>query len=455
MRIDAPSVRRGWLALLLSLALVRGLICLSVIPPWQSPDETGHFEYAWLVAHLGRLPAASDLSPFFERELLGSLYEWRYGDLIKRPLPEQMPARIDNLPPQIFARMSRTAPGRFSLSYLWMALWIGPVGHQDLAVQLYAARLSSVFLQLGIIWLAWRILSQVYPSRAGPVLAMTALIVFIPQHTLINSTVGDGTLAELMACLVLYGWVRVFSRGWGYWEAAWIVLGTVAGLWSKKTAVFLLPLDAALMGWWLFRLRRWGWTRRQSVYVALGAAALILAGWLVARSSIGTFAFTYLGDHLSLEMQWVDPRGLTLGDGLLASYDSFWANFGWMVVPASPRWYGAILLVTVAAVLGWVTRGRAAELPRWTVGMMGASLLASLVVFVWVALLFPAGGYYQFQGRYLYPVIVPFAFLLVEGWMRIAPAGRRPMLMWAGVICVILFDAWYMLGTVVPYFYLN
>jgi hypothetical protein len=363
---------------------------------------------------------------------------------------------MDDLPLNILARTSRTAPGRFSLSYLWTALLIWPVRHQDLVVQLYVARLASVLLQLGIIWLAWRILRQVYPSRAGPAVAMTALIVFIPQHTLINSTVGDGTLAELMACLVLYGWVRVFSRGWGHWEAAWIVLGTVAGLWSKKTAVFLLPLDAALMGWWLLRLRWWRWTRHQSVYMTLGVAALILVSWLVVRSSTGALVFKYLRDYMTLgEIQWVDPRGVTLGDGMLASYDSFWANFGWMAVPASPRWYGAILLITVAAILGWVTGGRMVELPRWAVGMMGASFLAALLVFVWVTLLFPAGGYYQFQGRYLYPVIIPFAFLLVEGWMRGLPARRPQVVMWASMIFFALFDAWYMLGTVIPYFYLN
>ena len=102
------SDKRGWLALLLSLTLIRGLIYLSVTPPWQSPDETGHFEYAWLIAHLGLLPTEDTLSPPFERELLNSLYEWRYGEYIGRTLPGQMPARLNDLPSQIFAQHSRT-----------------------------------------------------------------------------------------------------------------------------------------------------------------------------------------------------------------------------------------------------------------------------------------------------------------------------------------------------------
>lgn len=451
MQIDALSARRGWLALLLSLALVRGLIYLSVIPPWQSPDETGHFEYAWLVAHLGRLPTASDLSVSFERELLGSLYEWRYGEFITRPLPEQMPARLGDLPQHILVRTSRTAPERFSLSYLWMALLIWPVRHQDLVVQLYTARLASVLLQLGIIWLAWRTLEQVYPARAGPVAAMTALIVFIPQHTFINAAAGDGPMAELMACLVLYGWVRVFCRGWTLWEAVWIPLCTLAGIWSKGTALFLLPLNAALMVWWLFRWRKWTW--RSTILVAAGIAALVPLSWLLARSWSGAEAVNYLRTALEPNTAtWTDPRGLTLGDALLASFESFWAYFGWMAVPASSRWQGVILVLSAAAALGWVLKSQK-EASSWAVLMMVGAFGTALAIFVWTMLLFPSEGYYQFQGRYLFPVVIPIAFLLVRGWMRVFAGQHSLVWVGAGVTLVVLFDAWCMFGTVVPYFY--
>jgi hypothetical protein len=151
---------------------------------------------------------------------------------------------------------------------------------------------------------------------------------------------------------------------------------------------------------------------------------------------------------------FADPRGLTLGDALLATYDSLWANFGWMAVPASPRWQGVILLLTLAAVLGWVIGSRE-RFPPWTVLIMGGAFLTALMVFVFTMLLFSAEGYYHFQGRYLFPVIVPFAFLLVGGWMQIFPSRRPQVLIGAGVAFFVLFDMWCMLGTVVPYFYLR
>ena len=119
-RCSAGNSRWTWPALWMALALIRGLLYAAVVPPWQAPDEPGHFEYAWHIARLGRLPAPGEILPEFEREQLGSLYAWHYGAFIGRPLPDRMPERISELPSSIFAQYSRTLPGgRFSLAYLW------------------------------------------------------------------------------------------------------------------------------------------------------------------------------------------------------------------------------------------------------------------------------------------------------------------------------------------------
>ena len=48
---------RQTLALLVALALIRGLIYLSVFPPWQAPDEPAHFEVVRAVAQQGQIPS--------------------------------------------------------------------------------------------------------------------------------------------------------------------------------------------------------------------------------------------------------------------------------------------------------------------------------------------------------------------------------------------------------------
>ncbi len=445
--------RAKWVgSLLLLLAMVRGLLYAAVIPPWQAPDETGHFEYVWLIAHLGRLPSREDTSPTFERELLGSLYEWRYGEYVGRPLPDQMPTRLDDLPANIFARNCRTVlMGRFSLAYLWPALFLLPFRHQDLVFQLYAARLSAVLLNVAIVWLAIRTFLELIPSRPDLASLMTAVVVFLPQHTFINSMVGEGPLAELMACLVFYCWVRLFRRGLGGWEIVGIVLGTMAGVWSKTTAAFLIPLDVGLALWWLLRRPRRAWTWRHTVYLCASIIVLGAGTWWWSHSPLGTRVEGLVRRFLPpSELFWVDRRGITFGEGLLLTYDSFWANFGWMAVPVSERWYGAIVLFSLMASWGWCA-GQREKISSWAVGMMGGGMLIAFLIFIWSGLL--TEPYYWIQGRYLFPIVIPFAFLLVGGWMRLVSTSRSRAAILSLLGFLIVFDTWCLAGYVLPYFY--
>jgi hypothetical protein len=59
------------------LALVRGLLYVALIPPWQGPDEAGHFESVRLFAELGRIPGRADVSPTLEREIVDSMARYR------------------------------------------------------------------------------------------------------------------------------------------------------------------------------------------------------------------------------------------------------------------------------------------------------------------------------------------------------------------------------------------
>jgi len=442
---------RSWLLLLLGLTLVRGAIYALVIPPWQAPDEPGHFEFAWLIARLGRIPKKEDVSSAFEQELLASLYEWRYGDLIGRPLPEEMPFRLDDLPPQIFVRRGRTIRWeRFSLAYAWQALFILPFLHQDLTFQLFAARFSSVLLNVGIVWLAWCTFQKLAPSRPSLGALMTSLVVFVPQHTFTNSSVGEGPLAEWMACLVLYSWVCLFHEGFGIWKAMGIVLGTLAGIWSKRTVLFLVPVDVGLAVWWLLRRPRRLWSGSRILYLCAGLVLLGLVLWGWSRSFLGVLTLRSLDRFLAFpELVWVDERGIPFGRALLLTYDSFWANFGWMVLTVSERWYGAVMALSLLSLVGWGMRQKA-RVPLVGVGIMATSLLTATLFFAVGGLLLKS--FYWIQGRYLFPVIVPYAFLLVGGLERLF-TRRYGHFVILFLLFLVSFDTLCLAGYILPYFY--
>jgi hypothetical protein len=432
--------------LLLALALVRGLIYAAVIPPWQAPDEFEHFEYSWLIARLGHRPTPEDLSPQFERELLGSLYEWRIGEFSELALPEQVPDRMRN------TRVVQSE--RFSLAYVWTALFIQPFQHQDLAFQLYAARLSSIVLNLTVVWLAWRILKLLLPQQPDLTTATTAFVTFLPQHTFINASVGEGPLAELAACVVLYGWLRAFLGRPGWLRNALAIMGgTMVGLWTKKTTVFLLPLDALLGILFLVRHSKAIHERRKLLYLALGltAIALLVAGWWTPAGRSAKDAFL---------KWWSDPQVYAQNDEtsvdrtLWQAFDSFWAQFGWMNVRVGPAWYLAVYILAGAALEGWL-------LPRFgrSVDETGKRILAtalSLATTCWLAfVLFTPNGLSFSQGRYLFPVVVPAGFFLVAGWARWPPKRGQRYVAPGAVAVMVVLDASALCLGVWPFFYGN
>ncbi len=445
-----------WLFLLLGLALIRGMIYAAVVPPWQAPDETGHFEYAWLIAHLGRLPTQEDLDPHFEQEMIASLYEWHYGAFLGRSLPGQMPARMELLPAYTSVRSTRTVLAeRFSLAYLWQALFLLPFREQDLMLQLFVMRLSSVLLNVGIVWLAFLTFGELFSDRPDLAVLATVIILFLPQHTFINGSVSDGTMAEAMGGLVLYSWVTLFRHGARAWRFLGIVLGTLLGLWSKNTAVYLIPVDICLGAWWLVRQRRRPWTWRHLAYVC-ACIALLGAGLLIwSYSPLGQRASPWLKAFPApSKWTWVDQRGMTFGQALLATYDSLWATFGWMSLPISARWYGAIALLSALALWGWCAERRQEPQaqPRWSVGMMGGILVAALLVFLWIGLL-SQPDYYQYQGRYLFPALIPFLFMLVGGLDRLLQLRSNRATLFMVVLFMVVLDSWCLFGVIIPYYY--
>jgi hypothetical protein len=448
---------RWWLLLFLGLALVRGVFYTAVMPPWQAPDETGHFEYAWLIAEDGELPSREDVSPAFERELLGSLYEWRYGDYIGRGLPGQMPSRMDDLSESIFARRARTVRSeRFSLAYVWQALFLLPMRHQGLVMQLYAARFSSVALNVLIVWLAWRIFNEAVPGRPRLAAAMTAFLVFLPQHTFVNASVGDGPLAELAAGAVLYGWLLLFRRESvrvaSIKGAGLVAAGTAVAMWTKKTGAFLLPLDVGALLLMVLRFR--GAARRRRLVIL--ASGLVLGGILVAflvQTPVGRAVGRQIEAWWTAPDIYLENEQVSLDEALWRTYDSFWGQFGWMNVRVGYGWYVLIYALGLAAVEGW-------GWPRWCgwrVSRRARVVLGlglSMAIAVWLGfLVFTPSGLAYYMGRYLFPATVPAAFFLVGGWARWVPERWQRAFLPGVVGLLAMVDATAFCLGVGPFFY--
>lgn len=239
------------LCLLLGLALVRGLIYLSVMPPWQHYDEPAHFERLhWVVESSFRLvPSETTLS--LPAEISASMCESRFwGDA---------PCTLLPLPYERSPSLKALGVSSQPLYYYLSAPWQIPLRYAPVEIKLYVGRMVSVSLYLLVLAIAYLLLRDLFPGDSTIRLVVTALIALIPAFTEEMSALNNDAGAVAMFSFLLWGIVRLMRNGWSSLSLAWVMGAAVLALFTKRTSAVgvLLGLAAILFSW--RKLRWWTW----------------------------------------------------------------------------------------------------------------------------------------------------------------------------------------------------
>lgn len=415
-------------------------------PDWQAPDEPAHVNYIRQIAADGALPVleAGDWQQAYQNELTARGFD---PALLGRLDTVQYE---DHQPP---------------LYYLLQAPVYAVTGGN-----LTALRMVSALLGAGVVLAAWAALRALFPERPALALTGAAFVAFLPQHLAILSSVSNDPLAELivgLTLLVALRYLRGTKRG-----ASPALLGLLVGLaLITKTTIYFLAGVALLAV--LLRGRRERWPRRTAArhVAAVLVPALILGGawWLRNLGTYGGIDFTGLDRHDAVTVG--QPRAADYLDevygGSLARYldayarttfRSFWGQFGWMAL-IMPGWTYTIFAVFALGVVAGAAIFVRRE--RWPGALSGPQrdgllLLGATLAFVVAAYLLYNLTFVQFQGRYLFPALIPLALLVavgLAGWADLLPpavgAARRlaPVIM---LFALALFAFYALERTIVP-----
>lgn len=272
---------RQWLLfLILSLTLVRGVVYLAVIPPWQHYDEPTHFEYVRLIAERRALPGSVDYDLAMRREIASSMQAaafWR----------DQIPPRIDfwsDLPPDIGVSELLHPP----LYYILLALPQLPVASQGVELQLYLARLGSLVCYLWVIVSAYGLVKEAFPRRTMLPVAVATFIALLPPLTDLMSGVNNDAGAVAAVSLFLWATVRLVRRGPTPARVGATVLLAGICFITKSTAgvVALVALLITAAGYLPRLAQRWLWV----------GAGLMLLVLLAVSVTWGEHAAYWQGD---------------------------------------------------------------------------------------------------------------------------------------------------------------
>lgn len=436
------------LGLTTAIFACRLVLAIVVVPPWQNPDEPGHFARVRILARQARLDLTEVEDHAMEAEILRSMAEHDWWESYDRKPPDPLPAHFsDPAVVQNVARQSDAPP----LYYLIGAWWVRLFGVTDLLAQYGALRWLSLLLAVPTLWCAWAGTRRLFGEHVA--LGATAVMALHPQFALIAIAVNADVLVNLCGAVLWWQAARLLA-GPGAVSAPVMILGVAAAAaLSKRLGASLLILAALVIALVIARQLlsvlsgRFG--RRVVVRAALAAALVALAAimgtayWAVTKWPwlLTARALPNLGELIGqtlhelgrdsprliggLAHYWSEVMALSFPEHARGStffwsfhevlFDSAWFSAGWLRYPAPFAWRLAIRSLALLSVCGLVF----AMLRRRGLGDRFSYLVAVLIVIVQAAGIYV--GFYLSgfggQGRYLFPVIGP--------WMALYWVGLR------------------------------
>lgn len=420
-------MQRSILASIIIIYILLASLYAINTPKWQAPDEPAHFNYIRAIAETGALPV-----------LQNGDYDQAYLQKIKDA----------KFPPSFSIDAIRYESYQPPLYYLAAAPVYLMASIAGLGAQVIALRLFSVLLGVLLLIVAFRIVREIFPSDEFLALATVGAIATIPQHIAITASISNDTAADLLLALIL--WLAVRRVKDEIADRRFVILGGIlfgAALLTKTTAY--VPGAALLIGSEIARLKLQKQpVTFQSLHFTLSSfaiSAVLFAPWLI-RGAL-TYGITdplgiarhdaiVIGQPTTAEM--INQYGLNhiLFDYFAVTFKSFWAQFGWMGVLVNDRIYVLLFALVGMAILGFLLwavktvchRESLTETQHWCIGLL--FVLAIVAGADYIAYNFK---FFQLQGRYLYPAIIPIMLLLIIGLREIIEREY-----WQ-VVCAILY----------------
>ena len=448
------------LALIFVVAYTFRLIWVLLIPPWQVPDEPAHFTYVAHLVEQGELPYARETAdlPLYSQEVAESLRNGLYfatstGGSPNPPPLAVMPAGYDyaiardyNAP----AAERRSAGGSTATPYSAVSYLIEAPAYwlfrtMPVLSRLYAVR--SVVAAVGALscLFAYAIGTALGGGREwGRTLGL--MLAWFPQYTFMSAGMNNDAASILCATALVWLVVVQLQRPRLSMTLAFAAgLCAALGVIVKPTTIPIALVSGVVFLWQLLRGRRPGGVlagRGRPLLAYLLGAALILGPELLLRRYLAARATAVAVTEVNSSfLVHGFPHPLTeylhakaaAGSAYLQWFflKTGWGLFGWLDVPLGEETYAAIGLLSIvgiaAALVAMLTNGALRGKLALPLALISAQLGFVFLGMDYYLSYAKTGQPIGIQGRYLFPALVPFLYLLLSGWYYLSHNHRHTL----------------------------
>ena len=377
--------------------------------PWQNPDEPVHFAVVRALTYKPWFEIANRRNVDVQAEILRSMAEHDWWAAYGEPVPNPLPSTFAGVPTHM-GDASEVRP----FYYVAMAGYCRVLRARALLTQYYAVRLASAMMTLLTFALILRGAQEWFGEKVA--FYTGVFVALVPQFALIGISTSADPAVFLAAAIVWWQAARLAARKGTIVSLLLMSLATGAAVLLKNLAVpLLVQLPALMLVAALFTAHG----RLLAAVVLVAGVVLRLAGVLTATSWLSEEQLTTLHNHL-----------MVLGWGGLTPTPSYFADFSWRLFESAylvagwqrfhpPTWVVGIALVMFTVLFSrgvlwaWVQDDNAR---RRLAALAAVSVIAVQVAAIYGTKYYPPLiGWGGVQGRFLFPVIGPFAALCALG----------------------------------------
>jgi hypothetical protein len=367
-----------------------------------NPDEPAHLLYTAMIAS-GHLPVFSQSSPGYEAH--------------QPPL------------------------------YYLLAAVVYKFAPPNATVRAHDVRWVATLIGLALVWVTFIVVREQF-SRTEYLAVTTALVVaLIPMNVALSASVSNDTATNLIIALFLLQLGRLLRSGDANNQQS-LVLGVVlaAGIWTKSSTLILFPVLMVALG---IAAQQNLLTPKQAARCIIKStvATLVVASpWLVRNYHFYGDVFAQNVIFHDLAARNVAPSSLIHTLGLMWylrtffawTFASFWGVFDSMNLFMPASIYIVIAALSIVGLLvGALRIGAAAgSKPNQVVG----AAWLSLIVLTVVGYIQYNSHFFQVQGRYLYPALIPLSTVGVYGILAITPKTYVKWAHYAVLIALVLVN---------------